>query len=56
MTPEQQERLEYLKNKKDKPVQESSEVPIHNKHCHTGGKNGIDTCACTKDCIRCNRF
>jgi hypothetical protein len=54
MTPEQKERLEYLRTKP--PVrQEAAEVPVHMTHAHFGGEHGMDPCACPDGCAYCPR-
>ena len=48
MTPEQRERLEYLRSKP--PVRrEVADPPVHFKHAHYLGF-GAEPCACQPDC------
>lgn len=52
MTPEQRERLEYLKTHRSKPNPNPPEPPIHFTHAHYGGL-AESGCACDPFCEAC---
>jgi hypothetical protein len=56
MTPEQQARLDELREKKERGVRPPTaelETPVHMKHSHTGGTGGMAPCACPPACALC---
>jgi biotin synthase-like enzyme len=55
MTPEQQARLEQLRDKRELPVrQEESERPVHFSHAHYATSlSGKQKCLCPENCLYC---
>jgi biotin synthase-like enzyme len=54
MTPEQQMRLDYLRDKRETPVkQEVLERPVHLSHAHYVTSSGKQKCLCPEDCLYC---